>query len=379
MALGLYLHYPFCRYHCAYCDFYKETYQSDLEERYFAALQRETVLAADELRDHDRQLTSIYIGGGTPSLAAPELLQGWLEQVRTLFPFETGTELSLEINPDSCSRQLLEQLRKLGVTRPVFGVQTFDPKLLKLLTRQHRLHQVHESIYYANTLGFETFGCDLLYGMPGQTGRRLSSDLDQMVDLEPPHVSFYQLSVEEGTELERLVDSGRIGMPDSDFVHALYKAGYEHLSEAGYERYEVCSFARPGHECRHNLNYWIGGDYLGLGPSAHSFLNDRRYSVAPSLAEYLEALERDRRPLIEDRSGIDERMAEAIMLGLRTARGIDLARFEERFGRPLSEALDPDQFEMLLQAGHLLHEDDRLFLDVDSMLLADEIARRLLK
>ncbi len=379
MALGLYPHFPFCRHKCAYCDFYKESYETPLEARYFKALRHETELAAESLRDENRRVTTIYLGGGTPSLANIELLSRWLNQVRSLFVVEPGVEFSLEINPDSSGRELLEQLSELGVTRPVFGVQSFDKRLLKLLTRQHHLRQVHEAVYYANTLGFETFGCDLLFGMPGQTGRKLSSDLDQMVDLEPPHISFYQLSVEPDTELDRMVERGRVKMPDSDFIHALYQAGFEYLTESGYERYEVCSFAQPGHECRHNLNYWTGGDYLGLGPSAHSFIGDRRYSIAPSLPEYLEALGRNHRPIIEDPSGVEERMAEAVMLGLRTARGIDLVSFRERFDCPVSETLDADQFETLLKAGHLIHEDDRLFLAEDSFILADEIARRLLR
>jgi len=379
MPLGLYLHFPFCRYKCAYCDFYKEHYDSLLEARFYDALRTETEIAAQAFRDRDYQLSTLYIGGGTPSLTTLELFHSWLDQVRRLFGHEASVEFSFEINPESCSRVLLEALLALGVTRPVFGVQSFDQKLLKLLSRKHELGQVHEAIYLANALGYDNYGCDLLYGMPGQTGKRLSYDLDQMTDLEPPHISFYQLTIEQGTELARQVDRGKIKLPDSDFAQTLYSAGYEHFKEHGYERYEVCSFAKPGHECRHNLNYWTGGDYLGLGPAAHSFLDGHRFSNAANLYEYMETLEKGRRPTIEDRSGPKERMFEAIMLGLRTAQGIDRAQFEKRFHRSLSDAIDSRQYELLINSGHLVDAGNYLRLSDEAMILADEITRRIAK
>jgi len=409
MAFGLYLHFPFCRHQCAYCDFYKETYDRSLESRFYDALRIETELAFQSLRDRDLRTATLYIGGGTPSLTSLDRLHDWLGQAQRLFPRDPAAEFSFEINPESCSRELLQTLLGLGVNRPVFGVQSFSRQLLKLLSRKHELRQVHEAIYLANALGYENYGCDLLYGLPGQTGKMLSSDLDQMTDLAPPHISFYQLTVEPRTELAKLVDSGKLTMPDADFVHALYQAGYEHFKENGYERYEVCSFAKlggltvpgryphlpeegsmpsvpyvpgrgphlPDLACRHNLNYWTGGDYLGLGPSAHSFIGGRRYSNAANLYEYVESLEKGRRPTKEDRSGPTERMFEAIMLGLRTAQGIDRAQFEKRFGRPLSDAIDSRQYELLLNSGHLVDDGDYLRLSDEALILADEITRRL--
>jgi len=326
--------------------------------------------------------------------------------VQHLLGFGENVEFSFEINPESCERTLLERLLELGVNRPVFGVQSFDERLLKLLSRTHELRQVHEAVYLANALGFDTYGCDLLYALPGQTGKMLSSDLDQMTELEPPHVSFYQLTVEPGTELERQVTHGKLKLPDQDFAQALYSAGYEHFKDRGYERYEVCSFAKPStaapdpqgqvpgrslylpktelhplpaHACRHNLNYWTGGEYLGLGPAAHSFIDGRRFSNAANLYEYMEVLEKGRRPIIEDRSGVKERMFEAIMLGLRTSRGIDRAEFECRFHRPLSDAIDLRQCELLLNSRHLVDADACLRLSDEALILADEITRRLAK
>jgi oxygen-independent coproporphyrinogen III oxidase len=438
MPLGLYLHFPFCRHKCAYCDFYKERYEASLEERFYAALRIETELAAESLRDHDTHIATLYTGGGTPSLTSIEPFRIWLEQVRKLFGSNGSIEFSFEINPESCSRELLQALQELGVTRPVFGIQSFDQKLLKLLSRKHELRQVHEAVYLANALGFDSYGCDLLYAMPGQTGKMLSSDLDQLTDLDPPHISFYQLTVEEGTELDRMVQRGTIKLPDQDFAQALYSAGYEHFKDHGYERYEVCSFAKPdsvirgqqtfssapcdtvhhplggigrdresdtvpnplggigrephprggspdealtipAHACRHNMNYWTGGEYLGLGPAAHSFLDGRRFSNVANLYEYMEALEKGRRPMIDDHSGEKERIFEAIMLGLRTAQGIDRISFERRFHRPLIDAIDSRQHEMLLNSGHLVDAGDFLRLSDEALILADEITQRLTK
>ena len=409
MPLGLYLHFPFCRHKCAYCDFYKEHFDVSLEARFYDALRIETDLAAESLRDRDSRIATLYIGGGTPSLTSIERFRIWLEQVRKLFGRDGQIEFSFEINPESCSRELLQALLSLGVTRPVFGIQSFDSKLLKLLSRKHELRQVHEAVYLANALGFDSFGCDLLYAMPGQTGKMLSSDLDQLTDLDPPHISFYQLTVEEGTELDRMVERGKVKLPDQDFAQTLYSAGYEHFKDHGYERYEVCSFAKttdawvphpmggterephpqaggppgprplPAHACRHNMNYWTGGEYLGLGPAAHSFLDGRRFSNSANLYEYLEALEKRQRPMIEDRSGEKERIFEAIMLGLRTSQGIDRTSFERRFRRPLMDAIDTRQYELLLNSGHLVDAGDFLRISDEALILADEITQRFTK
>ncbi|MEW5796622.1 MAG: coproporphyrinogen-III oxidase family protein [Candidatus Zixiibacteriota bacterium] len=414
MPFGLYLHFPFCRHKCGYCDFYKEHYDSLLESRFYDALCIESELAAQTLHDRGYRIATLYIGGGTPSLTTLDRFRAWLEKVYRLFPHEEEIEFSFEINPESCSRGLLQALLEIGVNRPVFGVQSFDSGLLKLLSRKHELQQVHEAVYLANALGYDNYGCDLLYAMPGQTGKMLSSDLDQMTDLGPPHISFYQLTAEEGTELDRMVKRGKVKLPDLDFAQTLYSAGYEHFKARGYERYEVCSFVRadqatedvgqeprapatngrtagvlpyeskaprrlPAHACRHNLNYWTGGEYLGLGPAAHSFIDGRRFSNVANLYEYMETLEHGRRPTIEDRSGEKERIFEAIMLGLRTARGIDRASFERRFHRPLSDLLDPSQYDLLLNSGHLVDTGDFLRLSDEALILADEITQRLAK
>jgi len=378
MPFGLYLHYPFCRNRCSYCDFYKELYDQGLEKRFFHALATETDLLAARYSDK-RDITSIFIGGGTPSLASRDLLADWLEKLNRRFTVSDDLEFSIETNPESVSLDLLEFYRSLGVNRPLFGVQSFNPRLLKLLDRRHRPHDSQRAVYHANGLGFENFGIDLIYGLPGQNSDLLAIDLDQLIDLDPPHISFYQLTVEAETPLARKLAAGALRLPDQELVHAMYRAGVQQMEEAGYRRYEVSSFARPGFECRHNLGYWEGDEYLGLGPSAHSFMDGMRFSNRDDLGIYLDELQAGRLPSVIDESGLEERMTEAIMLGLRTSQGISRRRFTQRFGVRLEERLDRRQYRMLVESGHLLPERGSLRLSDEGFCLADEITRRLVK
>lgn len=379
MALGLYLHFPFCRHKCSYCDFYKELHSPQTETEFYRCLTLETNLVADSIGPGQATLATIYIGGGTPSLTNLDKFENWLEQIRTRFEFAGRPEISFEANPESVSLELLMRLQELGVNRPVFGIQSFDTRHLKLMNRRHRIADTHRSVYWANALGYDNYGVDLLFGFPKQSSSMLSDDLDQLVELDAPHISLYQLTVEEGTPLADKVARGKIKMPDDDFLGTLYRAAHEHLAESGYVRYEVCSFAREGHECRHNLGYWWGHDYIGLGPSAHSFVNGRRFANSPDLSTYVKALDRGERPLVLDESGAEQRMTEAIMLGLRTTRGINRVDFEERFGFRLEDRIRRDQLQILLETGHVEADDEYVRLSDDGLFLIDEITQRLVR
>lgn len=379
MPLGLYLHFPFCTNKCAYCDFYKEVHNQKAEAKYFESLKLETDLAFEQTGMDHPEIESIYIGGGTPSLAGLDSLRDWLKQVRSKGRISPNCEFSLECNPESVTREKLEGLRAIGVTRPVIGIQSFDAKLLKRLDRKHKVEQSHEAVYLAGALGFKSFGVDLIFGLPGQTGRMLSADLDTLVDLDPPHVSYYQLTVEEGTPLAARIKSGKIRLPENDLMQAMYSAGVDRLEEAGIKRYEVSSFARAGDECRHNLKYWTGADYLGLGPGAHSFIKGERFAVVADIAEYNRALAENRWPIENDRSGKHERIEEAVMLGLRMTVGISNDDFVARFGVPLSDCLNQDQVTLFEESGHLEAHEGGWRLTSEEMLAADEVIRRLVK
>ena len=379
MPFGLYVHFPFCRNKCSYCDFYKELYDTRLEVRFFEALKIETELAAMTYADSDPQISTIFIGGGTPTLANIELFADWVAQLRTLFYVPTGIEFSVENNPDSVTAEKVEFFKELGVNRPTYGIQSFSTPLLQLLNRKHNPTDSARAVYLTNALGYRNFGVDLIFGLPKQTTQTLSDDLDAIVELDPPHISYYQLTVEPDTTLAERVMTGSLEMPDPDMSLAMYRGGCARLADAGYERYEVSSFAKAGFECRHNQAYWDGSDYLGLGPSAHSFMRGQRFANIDNVHDYSKQLAMGKRPIVADSSGTKERIMEAIMLGLRTSRGIDRHQFAMRFGRVVEDGMDLGQYEMLLRSGHVIDESGAIRLSDDGICVADEIIRRLVK
>lgn len=294
MALLLYIHYPFCKNKCSYGDFYTEPYQASLEKKFYEALKIETELAAEQTPDSDKEISTIFVGGGTLSLSNPEYFADWLNLLKKLFIVPDGIEFSLESNPESITLENLKAFKKMGMNRPIFGVQSFNTRLLKTLGRRHNPHFSQRAIYYANALEFKNFGVELIFGLPGQTSDMLSDDIDQLIDLDPPHISFYQLTVKKGTEVCHLVISGKLRFPGRELLMAMYRGVCRQLADAGYIRYEASSFARPGFECRHHLGYWQGSDYLGLGPSAYSFMNGKHFCNRPGLLNYFEALKKGR-------------------------------------------------------------------------------------
>lgn len=378
MPFGLYLHFPFCNIDCSYCDFYKEHYECGLEENFYKALTIETELTAAQYAPYDREVTSIYVGGGTPSITNLNHFSRWFYHLKRHFHITDGIEFSIECNPESITLESLIIFKELGVNRPVFGIQSFDSRLLKILNRKHHPHHSHRAIYWANALGYKNFGADFIFGLPEQTSRMLSADLDQLIDLAPTHISFYQLTVEAGTELAANISAGFLKMPDPELAIAMYRGGCQRMMEAGYGRYEVSSFARKGYECKHNLGYWEGNDYLGLGPSAHSFMNGKHFANVFNLQTYITETRAGRLPRIIDKSGVEQRMSEAIILGLRTSRGISRSQFSERFGAPIETRLNREHYRLLVESGHLVPDRKNLRLSEEGIYIVDEITRRLI-
>ncbi len=379
MPFGLYVHFPFCQNRCSYCNYGKVPYDRTLEERFFEALTIETKLAAQKTDPPAQTISTIFLGGGTPSLASNKLLFAWLEVLNNCFSISTTIEFSIECNPETVTRDRLGLFKELGINRPTFGIQSFDTNLLQLLDRRHNADHSREAIYHANIFGFDSFGCDLIFGLPGQNTTQLNSDLDQLIDLDPPHISYYQLTVEDDTPLATRVINGTLQMPDSDRMYALYRIVCERLAEAGYNRYEVSSFAKPGFECRHNLGYWRGDDYLGLGPSAHSLVDGKRFANVADVHRYIESLQSGDSPIVEESSGVEQRMTETIMVGLHMAEGVNRARFVARFGCTPESRLNSEQIEQLRASGHLISDNTSLRLTEIGLYLADEITARLLK
>ncbi len=379
MGLSLYIHYPFCANLCSYCDFYKIPFNTDLEREYFRALNCELILARETIDPENRSIDTIYIGGGTPSLIDLSLLETFIGELSNCFRFSPELEFTFEINPESIDSEKLLRLKELGINRPVFGIQSFNLKKLKKLGRKHLLNDSFRAMYLVRATGFDNFGVDMIFGLPRQTSRQLSDDLDQVIDLAPPHISYYQLTVEKGTPLAEKVAGGKLKLPGADLSAAMYRAINEELRQNSYFRYEVSSFALPGYECRHNMRYWEGGDFLGLGPSAHSFIGNHRFANEANLRKYLDCINNGKRPLICDTEEKAARMTETIMLGLRTSRGVSKTDFLHRFGRPVEQVIDRETFTTLVARGMIDPEGDYIRLTESGIFLADEIVIRLIK
>ncbi len=344
---GLYIHIPFCRSRCSYCDFYSTTREAEAAH-YVRALCREIEERREEL-PHARVRT-IYIGGGTPSLLTPAQLQQILDAVYANYEVEEGAEVTMEMNPDDLdpppAPPVMEGSRLREVNRASLGIQTFDDQLLRLIRRRHDSATALHAVRSLQEAGIRNISIDLIYGLPSQTLAQWEHDLDTAFSLGVQHLSAYALSYEEGTALTRWRDEGRIREASDELSVAMYQRLCQRAREAGFEHYEISNFALPGFRSRHNSSYWTGSPYLGFGPGAHSYDGQRtRRANLPSLDDYVTYYSSPRGgqegalPFSYETLTTTDLHNEAVMCGLRTREGIDLARFLARFGQSRLDAL----------------------------------------
>ena len=349
-AFGVYLHVPFCAHRCDYCAFATWTDRGHLVDRYLRAC-REDVERA--VREGMPEATSVFVGGGTPSLVPAEGLLSVLAAV----PTARDAEVTVECNPDTVTPELLDSYRRGGVNRLSFGVQSMVPHVLRGLGRTHDPVNVRRSVEAAHQAGFTNWNVDLIYGGAGESPADWRTTLEETLALEPPHVSAYALTVEPGTGLAD--DPSR--WPDDDDQADRYLLATELLGAAGLEWYEISNWSRPGRRCRHNLLYWQGGEYLGFGCAAHSHLDGRRWWNVRTPERYLASIERGgSAEAAGERLPADERRLERLQLAVRTAEGVP------------PEALPVDELEGLVEV-----EEGRAVLTVRGRLLANEVALRL--
>ena len=282
MSVALYVHLPFCRVHCTYCPFVISTDISQ-QERYVEAL-----LAEIGRKGTGQRVESIYFGGGTPSRTSIENLRRIVAAIRDHFDVAGDAEFSMEANPEDINASSIGDWQALGVNRLSIGVQSFNDDELSPLHRVHTASRAHEAVSLAITSGIRV-SLDLILGLPHQTEATFESTLEQAMAAGTGHISLYMLDLEERTTLSTLVELGRVTIPDDDIVASLYVRAVEMLGRAGFRQYEISNFARPGEECRHNLRYWTGGDYLGLGVGAHSFAESRRFANTRNIRTYIDA------------------------------------------------------------------------------------------
>ncbi|MGM9681744.1 MAG: radical SAM family heme chaperone HemW [Eubacteriales bacterium] len=316
---GLYLHIPFCARKCAYCDFYSLTDLS-LADRYLNALCTHTVLLGDIMRD--RIFDTVYIGGGTPSLMGAKRMDALLDCLFSCFSITADAEITAEVNPATVDAEELRIFHEIGINRLSIGLQSANGRELSDLSRLHDYDGFLATYREARNAGFDNLSVDLMYGIPEQTLSSLLETLKKVCDLSPEHLSLYGLKVEPNTPFGRM--GKNLILPDEDAQCEMYEGAVGYLSDRGYRRYEISNFAKKGCESKHNLRYWHGEEYLGLGPAAHSYLNGVRYAYPRDLMGYMETLEQGRLPAETDRQIITqaERENEKIMLGLRLEEGI---------------------------------------------------------
>ena len=370
---SLYLHVPFCRKKCPYCDFFSVPGHLPSLESYPALLMRHIDLAADG-GGWGGPVETLFFGGGTPSLLSPESIGEILARAEDRFGFAADMEISLEANPGTLTAASLAGYRAAGVNRLSLGVQSLDPRKLKLLGRIHSPEEAKNAATWARRAGFANLSCDLMFALPGQTAGALQEELDRFLDLSPDHISAYGLTVEEETPFYHLHRAGGLDLPDEDRYAELYCLVDERLGREGFRHYEISNYARPGQECRHNLLYWRRLPYLGVGAGAHSFCGrgwGERRAVPADLARYTAALSRGEDPA-ETLETFDRRkaMAETLYLGLRTAEGVAEGEFRRRFGAGVEETFP----EAVRRAGdRLVLRDGRWRMDLEGWLLFDHI------
>ena len=364
---GIYLHFPFCKVKCIYCDFYSIADRKDEMSRFIHALIKE--IERYELDTSLWMFDTIFFGGGTPSLLEPVQLEMILNALYKKFDLTEVDEISLEANPGEAPFERLQAFRKLGINRLSIGVQSLEPNLLKFLTRIHTVEQVFKTFNDARRAGFENINCDIIFNIPGQTMHIWQRDLKRIVELEPEHISAYSLTVEQGTVLNKLVQQNKVTIPNDDYSAELYTRTQEYLSSAGYTQYEISNWAKPGKECRQNLHYWQIDPYLAFGPSSHGFDGKNRYNNVRSLDQYLQSIESGKLP-IENHYPVSEKEMtnDLIGFGLRTNRGVQLNRI-------------PNEFKIQIPkkwSSYLTLENGRLTLSKDGFIFADAITVDLL-
>ena len=367
--LGLYIHIPFCKSKCVYCDFYSLPSREDRMDAYTDALCAHLTETAPFSAGH--AVDTVYFGGGTPSYLGEKRLVKILKVIQKKYRVTKDAEVTLEANPDSAGDwKALKALRKVGFNRISLGMQSARDEELRAIGRVHTMDQVRAAVEAARKAKFDNLSLDLIYGLPHQTMERWSENLTAAVDLAPDHLSCYGLKVEEGTPL--FVRKDDAGLPDDEVQADMYLYTVDFLARHGFRQYEISNFARTGRESRHNLKYWTLGEYAGFGPGAHSDFGGVRYAYEKDLEGYIRGV-KDHTPMLSENDRIPDldRDTEWVMLGLRTVQGLDPVDFQRRFRRRFDCFLP--FLESCRKAGYAVEEEGRWHLTPKGFLVSNQI------
>lgn len=372
---GVYIHIPFCKKRCIYCDFYSTTFDA-LKDSYMDALKCELT----QRRDYcgNEAVETIYFGGGTPSQLPPHRLQELIAQVEDNFPTTKGMEITVELNPDDLTEEYVHQLRQTDINRLSIGIQTFDEEKLRFLRRRHTAAAAIQAVERCQRAGYANISIDLIYGLPGENGAAWEKDLDTAIRLGVQHLSAYHLIYEEGTSLHRLLAEHKVEEVDEDESLAQFETMNRKLRQAGFERYEISNFCKPGFHSRHNSSYWSGRKYIGCGPSAHSFDGASRQWNISDLREYIRRIADGENYFEKEILDADTQYNELIITSLRTTHGLCLKKVRSRFGQAAVDYLMQNASPHLC-AGALTLEGEMLRISESGIFLSDGIMSDLLK
>ena len=328
---GIYIHIPFCRHKCSYCDFTSFPDKIEYAEAYMACLYKELKMRGEELKNYE--FDSVYFGGGTPSYIPPKLILGAMNQIRQCFRLKKDAEITLEINPGTIGESKIQTYEKAGINRFSIGLQTaIDEQLADL----GRIHNARDYVYATKLLKGKNFSTDVMLGLKNQTKDDVKKTIELATLCGSSHISMYALTVEDGTPIYTDYLNGEL--PDADEVAELYEYGKTLLEERGFKRYEISNFAKEGYESKHNLNYWRRGEYIGVGISASSFMQGKRFTNTFNLDEYMRCIISGHYPAVTcEEVGVADAKFEYVMLALRTTKGVSLADYEKTFGNPIAQ------------------------------------------
>ncbi|MEF2620238.1 MAG: radical SAM family heme chaperone HemW [Clostridia bacterium] len=344
--IGIYVHIPFCKQKCYYCDFKSYANKEELIEKYIKWLKYEIKEVGegnklDYENDLDDLVTvkTIYIGGGTPSYLDSKYIKEIVEEIRENFKLADKVEITIEVNPGTVNKTKLLDYINSGINRISIGLQSTDNELLKRIGRIHKYEDFLQTYNMAREVGFKNINVDLMLALPGQTIAKLEKGLKQVIDLQPEHISLYSLIIEDGTKIEKMLKNNEITLPDENIERKMYWETKKVLEEAGYIHYEISNFAKEGYKSEHNWNCWSQKEYMGFGVAAHSYTNDVRFSNIDSIEEYIENYEQGNVTdnfVFHEKQTQSSKMKEYMMLGLRKIEGISIQEFKNKFvGNPL--------------------------------------------
>ena len=364
-----YVHIPFCTQICYYCDFSKVFIKNQPVDSYLEHL-------LEEFHSYDIQkLSTLYIGGGTPTALSAPQLEVLLDGLTKNLDLSVLEELTIEANPGDLDADKIAVLKNSAVNRVSLGVQTFDDKMLKKIGRSHLEKDIYDNIDRLKLAGFDNISIDLIYALPGQTMEQVKENVAKAIGLNIPHMSLYSLILENHTVFMNRMRRGKLPLPKEELEAEMFEYIIAELERAGFEHYEISNFSKPGFESRHNLMYWDNAEYYGIGAGASGYVNGVRYKNHGPIRHYLSAVEEGNARITEEHLSQKERMEEEMFLGLRKKPGVSMARFEEKFGRPF-EGLYGEIIRDLVQQGLMQIEGDRVRMTKRGLFLGDTVAER---